>query len=294
MSEEESCDTASRRSVEFSPRGSPADVPADVAPPVIEEEPVADLVEGLSPVSLPNSISQYGHFSRRSTAVSKARRKRGEQVKALPRLQDLHWIGCRSLEKLSQAEEYDRWTGHQLWTPSELDYEVTFMAHAELYVMACLYMLDDLKIMAWQRLRTVLISIGKPTPASPLMGNLATLAHYAYQETGGKGDGDEEEHPLRVLVSSFAGLYFTSLRGVRFDELMMSKEEADREFVVDLMGKVSQQMAWLLETQEPPSEHPVFKKVTKKKYAGMGFWQMEDSMPPEPEPEPDLYKPFPI
>ncbi|KAL8752766.1 MAG: hypothetical protein Q9184_005633 [Pyrenodesmia sp. 2 TL-2023] len=180
-----------------------------------------------------------------ATKKSKTQRQARLPSPALARLQDLTFTGCRPLGgKLSQAEEFDKWTGHQLWKPTELDYETTFMTHAELYIMANTYMLDDLKNMAWQRLRAVLISIGRPTPGSTVVDNLASLSHYVYTETGATGAEGMEE-PLRMLVLGFASLHFTSLKGQRMEELMMSKEEADREFVVDLMGKVSQQMSYL-------------------------------------------------
>ncbi|KAL9006901.1 MAG: hypothetical protein Q9188_000356 [Gyalolechia gomerana] len=164
-------------------------------------------------------------------------------------LQDLAWSGCRELQqKMTQAEEYDKWTGHQLWKPGELDYEATFMTHAELYAMACQYLLDDLKNMAWQRLRAVLISIGKPTPASPLIRNLTALVHFAYQETGETANGEGE--PLRMLLISFVVLHYTSFTGSDFDVLLEPGNIDDREFVRSLMEKVSQQMKYLEETTD--------------------------------------------
>ncbi|KAL8709056.1 MAG: hypothetical protein Q9225_007506 [Loekoesia sp. 1 TL-2023] len=164
-------------------------------------------------------------------------------IPPLTRLQELEWDGCRALNKLSQAEEFDKWTGHQLWRPDELDYKDIFMTHAKLYVMACFYRLDELKNMAWQRLRSVLVSIGKPNPRTPVINNLVTLLHYVYQETG---DSDtSEEEPLRMLITSFAALNFTNFKGSEVNELMMSGQQADREFVVDLMDKVAQQMSYL-------------------------------------------------
>ncbi|KAL8918899.1 MAG: hypothetical protein Q9208_007080 [Pyrenodesmia sp. 3 TL-2023] len=193
--------------------------------------------------------SNYTGKAPLASARKKSKSKRSAPVPtpspALPRLQDLTFAGCRPLNKISQAEEFDKWTGHHLWNPTELDYETTFLTHAELYTMATTYMLSDLKNMAWQRLRAVLISIGKPAPGSTVVDNLASLCHYVYTETGGADDGVEEEEPLRMLVSGFAGLHFTGLKGRGMEELMMSKEEADREFVVDLMGKVARQMSYL-------------------------------------------------
>ncbi|KAL8750090.1 MAG: hypothetical protein Q9184_006549 [Pyrenodesmia sp. 2 TL-2023] len=185
----------------------------------------------------------------------------------LPLLQDLDWQGCRTLGKLSQAEEFDKWTGHWHWKPQELDYEATFLTHAELYVMANQYMLDELKSMAWQRLRAVLISVGKPKPWSPVVDNTVTLIKYAYEHTGGIDDGEE---PLRMLLSSFVALHFTSFKGYEVNDLILSREEANREFVLELMGKVTQQMAHLETNEKSKSEdiYYSFGKVDSRKAGG--------------------------
>ncbi|KAI4149597.1 MAG: hypothetical protein L6R39_002468, partial [Caloplaca ligustica] len=158
---------------------------------------------------------------------------------------DLDWTGLCPLEDtiLSQAATDDMWLGYHLWTPSELDYSGPLMLHAQLYVMACHYLLPSLKSTAWQRLRAVLVRIGKPSLCSPLMRHLADLISYTYRETGPTDDYGEEE-PLRALLSGYAGLHFTSLRGAGVDELLLSKEEGDREFVVDLVERTRQQMAY--------------------------------------------------
>ncbi|KAI4112332.1 MAG: hypothetical protein LQ345_006510, partial [Seirophora villosa] len=158
-------------------------------------------------------------------------------------LQELHWNGLRPLGRLSQAEKFDKWSDNQLWLLSEMDYEATFMAHAELYSMACHYLVDDLKNQAWQRLRAVLITIGTPKADTPVIGNLAMLASYVYENTA-DADGDSEE-PLRMLVSSFSALHFTAIRGVGVAALMLSEKEGYHKFVVDLMTKVGQQLSYL-------------------------------------------------
>ncbi|KAI4125343.1 MAG: hypothetical protein LQ338_004302 [Usnochroma carphineum] len=199
--------------------------------------------------SLIPSPPQYSRQSASDPTSSTKKRKLPEAIppRSLTRLQDLTWNGCRTLrERLSQAGEYDKWTGHQLWRPDKLDYEATFLTHAELYAMANQYMLDDLKNIAWQRLRSVLVSIGKPTPWSPVVDNVVALIHCVYEHTGDVG---EEEEPLRMLVNSFVALHFTSFQGSEVGNLMLSKKEADREFVLDLMNKMAQQMAYM-ETKE--------------------------------------------
>ncbi|KAL8814099.1 MAG: hypothetical protein Q9223_006656, partial [Gallowayella weberi] len=156
-------------------------------------------------------------------------------IDAATALKDLSWSGSRLLGKMSQAEEFESWTGHQLWRPDQLDYEATFQTHAELYKMGHFYLLEELKNMAWQRLRSVLISIGTPVAGSRVIANLVMLIHYAYEVSSDTGN---EEEPLRKLITTFVALYSTRLRA-ELKELIMSPKEPDREFVWDLMAKMA-------------------------------------------------------
>ncbi len=127
---------------------------------------------------------------------------------------------------------------------SRYDYSATLMTHAELYVMACFYLLDDLKNMAWQRLRSVLISFGKPPGVFGCVAkDLATLIHYVYRNTA--DNFGEEEEPMRMLVSHYASLHFTSLTHADFRALLRSGEETDRQFQYDVMDKVGVRLARL-------------------------------------------------
>ncbi|KAI4107382.1 MAG: hypothetical protein L6R37_001613 [Teloschistes peruensis] len=164
-------------------------------------------------------------------------------------LRDLNWLGCHALDKTSQAEEYEKWTGRMQWTPAELNYESTFMTHAEVYVMACHYMVDDLKNMAWQRLRSVLISVGTPQIGSPVVRNLVTLIHYVYQETASQ-DVNSNEEPLRELIVTFMALHFKQLKGSAIDDLVRSRADIDREFAADLMSTLMHRIE-SLEAQIP-------------------------------------------
>ncbi|KAL8641493.1 MAG: hypothetical protein Q9228_001703 [Teloschistes exilis] len=134
--------------------------------------------------------------------------------------------GNRKSEKMSKAEEYDKWTGHMLWRPNELDYDKTLMIHAELYMMSSQYMLDELKDLTWQRLRSVLVSIGTPVRGSPYIRNLVKVLRYAYKESGTDSLGDDEE-PLRKLVSTFIAQHFTRLKGPEIDEIFASAKDLD-------------------------------------------------------------------
>ncbi|KAL8854294.1 MAG: hypothetical protein Q9221_001008 [Calogaya cf. arnoldii] len=174
-------------------------------------------------------------------------------------LKDLHWDECRALGKpLSQAEEFDKWTGHKLWASHQLDYEATFATHSDLYVMACQYMLSELKNMAWQRLRADLIGL---------------VNEIDKEATGGYGTCE----PMRELVATFVAQHLTGLRASpgegniprksvaygeasapcdqernenayraegsdEFGVLIDSNDTDHREFVADLMAKVMQKM----------------------------------------------------
>lgn len=156
----------------------------------------------------------------------------------LDRLQYLTWPGCHTPEeKASAGKKFDEWVGRLLWSPDQLDYEATLLAHAELYVMACRYILIDLKNLSWQRLRSVLIEINDPSAGPSVMGNLVTLISYAYKETSNELGCTE---PLRQLVTTYATIHCGQFRGPEVDDLMMSTELSDREFVSDFTHKATQ------------------------------------------------------
>lgn len=234
---------ASAESLNHSPPPEPEDAeePFGVEPIGVEPEPAEAIDIALEDPVL-DTATRFKSTPKKSKSTKKGTTSTKSITRPLTRLEDLTWHGCLALGKYTEAEGYDQWTGHQLWRPDELDYEDTFMTHAKLYVMACFYQLDGLKNMSWQRLRAVLVSIGKPGPHTPIIGNLATLIHYVYQETGEHGTAEE---PLCMLVTSFAALHFTNLKGRRITDLLLSAEEGDRDFVFDLFAKMAQQMSYL-------------------------------------------------
>lgn len=110
------------------------------------------------------------------------------------------------------------------------------MTHAELYVMGNQYMLDELKDIAWHRLKAVLLTIGRPLEGSVVIDNITQLGRYVYRETG---QMDDEEEPLRNLVSSFVALHYPVFGTSMMGEMIMSTEEGDREFAKDLLAKLT-------------------------------------------------------
>lgn len=198
------------------------------------------------------------------------------QCTAVPstHIKDVTWSGSRPLKRnLSEAEEFDQWTGHQLWSSAQLDYQATFMTHAELYNMACTYQLDELKNMAWQRLKSVLVTVGQLVPGSAVVGNLVSLIRYAYEVTGDIG---EEEEPLRKLVATFAASNISYFEGPDVDELMRSAAESDREFVVDLMAKIRTTMKRDTRLDQTTRKEPA--KAAKRKKSTTSTLEPNNSM----------------
>ncbi|KAL8646166.1 MAG: hypothetical protein Q9226_006985 [Calogaya cf. arnoldii] len=197
-------------------------------------------------------------------------------------LKDLHWDGCRALGKLSQAEEFDKWIGHELWASHQLEYEATFATHSELYVMACQYMLPELKNMAWQRLRAVLHSIGTPRRGSHVVKDLVGLVNFIYKETTG-GYGTRE--PMRELVATFVAQHLTGLRGSdEFGVLIDSNDMDHREFVADLMAKVMQKMEYLGgEASEPSQGEP--RALQDTSWSGLDIFGETVELPPPSVPQ---------
>lgn len=189
-------------------------------------------------ISGPSVAGSEEHQNHKAPAKAIGSDDEGSIEAPLNRLQDLAWPGCHTPEeKASEGKRFDDWVGRLLWSPDQLDYEATFLAHAELYVMACRYMLMELKNLAWQRLRSVLIEINNPFEGSWVMGNLVTLISYAYRETSNEPGRTE---PLRQLVTTYAAIHCGHFGGSRVDDLIMSTELSDREFVSDFTRRVAQ------------------------------------------------------
>lgn len=167
-------------------------------------------------------------------------------------LRDLKWHKSHHLQPESQDQMFNAWIEKHLGNPESdrLDYEATFMTHAKLYVMACQMDLHELKNMSWQRLRSLLVALGSPTPGQPVIGNMVTLIHYTYKETG---MSELAVDPLRDLLTSFVAIHFTKFYGPDVDALFASGDEDDREFVVDVLAKVKQNVAYL---QKRELDHP--------------------------------------
>lgn len=177
-----------------------------------------------------------------------------KKQKILP-VKDLTWSGTNSAPKSSQAEDFDKWPGYQLWSPQQLDYSAPFGTHAELYLMGCRYFLDDLRSMAWSRLRAMLVTIGRPLPGSPVIANIMALI-LAFYDKLGDPVGDEE--PLKALLTTFVAHNFTAFEASGIEDWATSDNEVAREFVPDLMAKLMLKVKELEDEGPKPSPFAAF------------------------------------
>jgi len=190
----------------------------------------------------------------------------------LPALEDLKWKGSHAIKTISRAEQF---TNRLSWSPQfasskQLDYDATFMTHATLYVIGCEKDLLELKNMAWQRLRSLLVTIGSPTAGMPVVANMVALIQDTYKETG---VSESSVEPLRDLVTSYVAIHFTKFKGAEVDALFSSQAADDREFVVDVMTKVRQSMEDLEATKSTPvSSDIVDSPWASKKGKKKGRW----------------------
>ncbi|KAL9024937.1 MAG: hypothetical protein Q9180_007769 [Flavoplaca navasiana] len=150
-------------------------------------------------------------------------------------LDNLSWKGTPKPTKLTQVEQFNKWPGHHLWSSNQLDYSKTFNTHAELYIMGRRYMLEELSRMAWDRLRAVLLSIGRPVAGSRVITNVMNVV-LGTRDRIGDPTGDED--PLKELITTFVALNFTSFQASGIEDWATSDNSTAREFIPDLMGKL--------------------------------------------------------
>lgn len=154
--------------------------------------------------------------------------------------------------RLTHAQEFTLWPGHQLWSSKELDYEATLLAHAKIYSIADCFMLDELKSMAVESLREALTFIGCPNSESGVISDVITLIEYVYAHTNRLVS---EEEPLRKLVTTFAASNYTNMDGQDFQTLM----SRGGDFVLDLVPKLMHRLSWY-ETDERSRIEKIKKK----------------------------------
>ena len=199
---------------------------------VLEVPPVIDFEE-------PPTTSAVRMSRKKKTKVPLKAKDSMKSKGPLTALEDLKWKGCHAIKLKSRAEEFDSWMEGHRKEPKPLDYEATFITHATLYVIASQKDLIELKNMAWQRLRALLVAVGPPVAGWPIVADLVGLIQYTYRETG---ISELKKEPLRELLTSYVAIHFKSFEGPEVDNLFSSTVSDDRDFVVELVAKVRQRM----------------------------------------------------
>ncbi|KAL8847380.1 MAG: hypothetical protein Q9221_007567 [Calogaya cf. arnoldii] len=152
------------------------------------------------------------------------------------------------ISKRSQAEEFDQrcenQESHENW-----DYSAYLGAHAELYIMACRYLLQELSALAFYRLRSALENLdepgnrlrsggrdlGKPLRRSPVPKNIMGLILDVCDKLGNP-IGNEE--PVKDLLTDFVALNFKAFQASGIEDWATSDNGVAREFISGLMPKL--------------------------------------------------------
>lgn len=119
--------------------------------------------------------------------------------------------------------------------PTLYDYGVPLLAHAKVYHLAHYKAIDPLRALA---LHHLLASLWRIDPVDPATGShniagIAELAHYVYENTDHL---DNNEEPLRRLVSDFIARNFSALES---NSKMVDFLGEGGDVVTDVMRKVS-------------------------------------------------------
>lgn len=150
----------------------------------------------------------------------------GEQYWELAPIMEMFAPGISNPKpKLSAAESFARKYFH----PTQHDFEEVFLTHAKIYAIARNLGVEDLCILALQRLLRTLANIGPVLPGSVLVSNFVDLARFVYAAIA------EDRDPFKDLVSQFAALNFTSMQTLEMTKLMRE----GGGFASDLMEKIS-------------------------------------------------------
>lgn len=101
--------------------------------------------------------------------------------------------------------------------------------------MGCRYLLDDLRSMAWSRLRAILVTIGRPPPGSLVITNIMDLILDVYDKLD---DPVDDVEPLKDLLATFVVQNFTAFQASGIEDWATSENKTAREFIAGLMSKL--------------------------------------------------------
>lgn len=139
--------------------------------------------------------------------------------------------------------------------------------------MGCRYLLDDLRSMAWTRLRTMLVAIGRPPPGSPVVTNVMDLILNVFEEAG---DSVGDVEPLKNLLATFVVQNSTAFQASGIEDWATSDNKTAREFIAGLMGKL---MLRVEELEDEVSKPKPVAAPSPSIQSGMDWFGGSDSLP---------------
>lgn len=140
--------------------------------------------------------------------------------------------------KRTEAKIFESWMQRAGDVRYDMDYELTLMAHAKLYVLANYLLLPGLQAYTFDRLHKLLSTMSPIKMGKPVISNLVTLIEYIRATTTRPGVGEE---PLQELITTFIALNFSQFNDV--DGEIQRLMDQNREFAEDVLDKVRTNMA---------------------------------------------------
>ena len=150
--------------------------------------------------------------------------------------------------KRTEAEAFEAWMQAAGDVRYDMDYELTLMAHAKLYVLANYMLLPGLQAFTYERLQMTLAFMSPLGKDKPVISNLITLIDYLHASTIRPDAGEE---PLQELITAFLALSFSQFNdgGGKVQRLMNQY----RDFAEDVLDKVRTIMTAMEDTLKSPA-----------------------------------------
>ena len=149
--------------------------------------------------------------------------------------------------KPTEAAAFESWVQAAGDVRYDMDYELTLMAHAKLYVLANYMLLPGLQAFTYERLQMTLSTMSPIAKDKPVIPNLITLIDYVHESTIRPEVGEE---PLQKLITTFIAVNFSQFNdsGGKVQGLMNQY----RDFAEDVLDKVRTIMADMKDNLKSP------------------------------------------
>ena len=152
-------------------------------------------------------------------------------------LADLRFNELSLPAKRTEAEKLKSWMQRTGDVRHDLDYELTLMAHAKLYVLANYMLLPGLQAFTFERLQKLLLNMSPIEMHKPVISNLVYAIEYILATTTRP---ESRKEPLQELITTFIALNFNQFTDVEGEVQRLMNQ--NREFAEDVLDKVRANM----------------------------------------------------